>query len=54
MEHNNIPDSYEDLTQDELKLLLVYNQFKLNSVSSPILQKYYQMKIDYISSLIKE
>lgn len=54
MEYSNIPNHYKELTQDELKLLLVYNQFKLDSVSSPILQKYHQMKIDYISSLIKE
>ena len=54
MEYNNIPDRYEDLNQDELKLLLVYNQLKLNSVSSPILKKYYQSKINYILSLIKE
>ena len=54
MEYNNAPDRYEDLTQDELKLLLVYNKLKLDSVSNPILKKYYQAKINYILSLIKE
>ena len=53
MEHNNTPDRYEELTQDELKLLLVYNRLKLDSTSNLALQEYHQAKINYILSLIK-
>lgn len=52
MEYNSIPDRYEDLTQDELKLLLFFNLVKLQSISNPNQQEYYKAKINYILSLI--
>ena len=54
MNNTEIPKNYIDLPQDELKLLLYYNQIKLQSAESENSRNYYQQKINYISSLIKE
>lgn len=51
---NEFPIDYTDLPQDELKLLLCYNQIMMNRVDSPDAREYYQQKINYISLLIKE
>ena len=54
MDNNDIPIYYTDLPQEELRLLLYYNQIKYSKATSPESREYYQKKIDYISSLIEK
>jgi len=54
MDLDSIPVYYTDLPQDELKLLLYYNQIQLSNSKTEELKHYYLQKIKYISSLIEE
>ena len=54
MDVNEAPVYYNDLSQDELQLLIYYNQIMINKAVSPESQEYYSKKINYISSLIEE